>query len=612
MFIQSHDRSRSDSRSPSPHSRRKAEKKAAKAAKRREEELQAARQVAELSMYTAEDNPFGDSNLGQQFKWHKKREQEKKMGISDEEAARRDQVRRLEAKEELERLNKRRAEREVEMQLREEEEARLARLAESAQMAEWIAKEDDFQLEQSRRRAGIRMRENRAKAIDFLAINLRFADPNGTTDRGSLTGPGEEDVWGWEDAGLEWDIDEPWLIFDNLTLEDTEELLHDIKMYLSLEKAAVNIEFWECMLMVCQDRIRQQHLERDPTMNATQGRSSNLAVEADIARLLEGKTHDQLVALEENVKMKLSRANKEPIDVDYWEGLLRSLEVWKAKSKLHQLHLVVMKNRLEQLRERQRQQALKVQQELGGRLVEGHEADSNDVDMQARQAADNAAESMALGQDAEGIEEVMEPYDRSMSPVLIDADDLSADDRKLPIIDEDEILRSLFAARRQVTSTSFIPRAQRAVEISQEVDAPSGADLAAERLYREEAAKNLDEDEEFFNLEEGLANPTTYNWQDKFRARKPRFFNRVHTGFEWNKYNQTHYDSDNPPPKVVQGYKFNIFYPDLIDKTVTPSYKFVRDKSDPDTCLLVFTAGPPYEDIAFRIVDKEWEYSHKR
>merc|ERR1712039_452075 len=23
-----------------------------------------------------------------------------------------------------------------------------------------------------------------------------------------------------------------------------------------------------------------------------------------------------------------------------------------------------------------------------------------------------------------------------------------------------------------------------------------------------------------------------------------------------------HYDHDNPPPKIVQGYKFNIFYPD--------------------------------------------------
>jgi hypothetical protein len=32
----------------------------------------------------------------------------------------------------------------------------------------------------------------------------------------------------------------------------------------------------------------------------------------------------------------------------------------------------------------------------------------------------------------------------------------------------------------------------------------------------------------------------------------------VHTGFEWNKYNQTHYDKENPPPKMVQGYKFNV------------------------------------------------------
>lgn len=29
-------------------------------------------------------------------------------------------------------------------------------------------------------------------------------------------------------------------------------------------------------------------------------------------------------------------------------------------------------------------------------------------------------------------------------------------------------------------------------------------------------------------------------------------------GFEWNKYNQTHYDTDSPPPKIVQGYKFNV------------------------------------------------------
>lgn len=38
-------------------------------------------------------------------------------------------------------------------------------------------------------------------------------------------------------------------------------------------------------------------------------------------------------------------------------------------------------------------------------------------------------------------------------------------------------------------------------------------------------------------------------------------------GFEWNKYNQTHYDIDNPPPKIVQGYKFNVSHPCIFNVT---------------------------------------------
>lgn len=219
-------------------------------------------------MYSATDNPFHDANLGEAFNWHKKRDKEKKSGLSADDIARKDAIRRQEAKEELERLNKKRAEREVEMQLRDEEENRMKRLAEDAQMAEWIAKEDDFQLEQSRRRAGIRLREQRAKAIDFLAINLRFADVTSvgkttaavgalaSATAGDVVGDGnpkkdevereeEEEGWGWADAGFEFEIDEPWKIFENLNLEDCVELEQDIKMYLSLEKSPINIEFWE-------------------------------------------------------------------------------------------------------------------------------------------------------------------------------------------------------------------------------------------------------------------------------------------------------------------------------------------------------------------------------
>jgi len=84
----------------------------------------------------------------------------------------------------------------------------------------------------------------------------------------------------------------------------------------------------------------------------------------------------------------------------------------------------------------------------------------------------------------------------------------------------------------------------------------------------------MEGDEAEFSVESAL-DSQVYLWSDKYRPRKPRYFNRVHTGFEWNKYNQTHYDMDNPPPKIVQGYKFNIFYPDLIDKSSTPQYFLV-------------------------------------
>ncbi len=84
------------------------------------------------------------------------------------------------------------------------------------------------------------------------------------------------------------------------------------------------------------------------------------------------------------------------------------------------------------------------------------------------------------------------------------------------------------------------------------------------------------------------------------------------TGYDWNRYNMRHYDIDHPPPKVVQGYKFNLFYPDLVDKRKTPIYKLVKDEGYPETVVIQFTAGAPYEDLAFRIVNGVWEMSHRK
>jgi hypothetical protein len=79
----------------------------------------------------------------------------------------------------------------------------MQRMQESAQMSEWLAKDGDFQLEQERRRAAIRIKEKRAKAVDFLSLNLKYANP--------LEEEEDEEL---DDAGLEIDLDEPYNIFE--------------------------------------------------------------------------------------------------------------------------------------------------------------------------------------------------------------------------------------------------------------------------------------------------------------------------------------------------------------------------------------------------------------
>ncbi|KAH9899821.1 mid region of cactin-domain-containing protein [Cubamyces lactineus] len=573
------DRSHSSERSKKKRKRDKSEdRKARKAEKKRAKEEEEARRVAELSVYSATDNPFHDVNLDQQFRWHKKNEKEKKQGLSLEEAQRRDAIRRQEAKEELERLNRRRAEREAEQRLREEEEIRMQRLAESAQMADWLAKEEEFQLEQERNRAMIRIKEKRAKAIDFLALNLRYVNPVSEEDD-ELT-----------KEGLEIDLDEPYTIVDSLTSQQVEELHDDIEKYLRLEKSETNLEFWTNMMVITKDALERIKATR------RMGAAAAAAVEADITALLQGKSYDHLVQLQKQIQAKL--ASGEPIDTDYWENLLQKLLVWKAKAKLRTFHEVVVRNRLEQLRKRQRDEALQAQEELLAGVARSAQRG------EARHVMPSEGAEQAAAED-------VEPYDRSMSPPLVDIRNLKHEERQMDIVTTVEDLRYLMQQRRSVAGSRFIPKPAEAPVEEQAQEAPSNADLA-EALYRAEAERELDEEEELFNVEETINRTTAYNWEDKYRPRKPRYFNRVHTGYEWNKYNQTHYDTDNPPPKVVQGYKFNIFYPDLIDKSKAPTYKIIKEPGNDETVLLYFSAGPPYEDIAFRIVNREWEYSHKR
>jgi len=97
-------------------------------------------------------------------------------------------------------------------------------------------------------------------------------------------------------------------------------------------------------------------------------------VAADIDRLLAPKSYEQLETLEVQVKKKLD--SDEPIDYDYWEQLLRSLRVWKAKAKLRRVSQQIVTERLQTLRKQQAEAAASVQGNIYDLLTGSQEPDA--------------------------------------------------------------------------------------------------------------------------------------------------------------------------------------------------------------------------------------------
>ncbi|KAJ1978114.1 hypothetical protein H4R35_002028 [Dimargaris xerosporica] len=538
------------------------------------------------SNYTSIDNPFHDANLEKKFVWKKKRDQDRQRGLSSKERARIEQERRREAEEELQTLHQRRIEREREMKQREEDRDRMQREAEAAALGDWDSREEEFHLKQARMRSEIRIKENRAKPIDVLAMNLRLANEEMPDD---------------EEVGIEVDINEPFTICEDLPLAELQELIEEIRFYLSVEKADNNITFWECLLIVCQDKLHHQ-TQRQPQQQQLASFSDPLGPLADrVHAMFDGKSQSELVTLRDQIERKL--ASREPLDVEYWEQLLQVLKVYMAKETLREMHQQLLEKRLSQLRDKQLREALRDQEDLEAEL-----------DMATDQPPDTAGEPAADAQLAGVVDPLSEPTTAAhasvstavASPKLYAQ--LTAHDQDVPVLTVAEDRAQLLASRRQVVQQRFVAKKD---YIPRHLLAGTDGDQdLSNMLFKAEASKGMGVDEEMYSLEANLAN-VTYLWQDKYRPRKPRYFNRVRIGYVWSKFNRAHYDVDNPPPKVVQGYKFNIFYPDLIDKSQAPTYVVEPDPESEETVLLRFKAGPPYEDLAFRIIKKEWEYSRR-
>ena len=327
-------------------------------------------------------------------------------------------------------------------------------------------------------------------------------------------------------------------------------LKREIDANTTLERNPKLQVYWQHLGVLCSARMDQASHE------AAQQGVRTVAMEVDA--LLAPKSRKELVALKQTVEDKLRSGGA--IDVDYWQELRRNIGVKIAYTGLIELSKAAWLRRAQEIDGAQPSGTAE-----GSRL---HTGTGNE---KATHVASRKPDGIICMVEIEGIAGSSSARYRSSS--------------KRPAICQD-------------------------------------ASSSTTALYEKEIARGLNDDEEIFTGEEPLGNADP-DPSNKLRPRKPRYFNRVQMGYEWNKYNQTHYDHDNPPPKVVQGYRFNVFYPDLVDMTKAPTFKIMRENGrrrgqtvapagEDDTCIIRFMSGPPYQDIAFRIVDKEWDFSAKR
>ncbi|KAH3732839.1 Cactin protein [Pelomyxa schiedti] len=554
-----------------------------------------------VSGYNNSSNPFGDANLREKFVWRLKIDKMKKAGVDPAKLSKKSQKsKREELKRELEKVKKRREEREQEKLLWEEERQRQSREQDMSAYADWEAKEDQFHLQQALVRSETRIRQGRPKPIDALYMNLSLH------------------------PDFEFNMNEPHTMFEGLPLHELRDLRNDIIVFVSLDE---HKDFWQALLVVCDDEIAKasatassvppQRQISAETATATplppvrNDGALHSAIAEDVEAIFKGKTSAQLEEMQAEITKRTEGRNA--VDVEYWEALSARLKVFKAKAVLREIHAGLLKRYLEQLENKK--------EELKRTMAAAAERDSNepastdDPEGSGSQEDNNEAQQAGTWEGA-----------GSLSPELIkDSEDIPP---TAEIVDPEKDMEQLAKQRQQVlkqeaeklilqSSSAAVPPPTTATTTTTTTTTSSAGRLITDRLlteeemFAEEASRTMEENEENFTATVDLSSQV-YWWHDKFRPRKPRFFNRVHTGYEWNKYNQSHYDHDNPPPKIVQGYKFNIFFPDLIDKRKTPEFFKEPDiENNPDFCILRIHSGPPYEDIAFRIVNREWEYSHK-
>jgi hypothetical protein len=286
--------------------------------------------VAKVFGYTNDTNPFGDSNLLQPFVWGKKKDKDKNEGKVEKD----DEESRLKLMKDIDRVRKRRVDRENELEEMERLRAEETRLREASSYENWEEKEEEFHTQQTKVRSKIRLIERREKPIDILARHILLIESFNSTDK-------EEMDLGSSLAALEnlhVELSEPLRVVEQLDEEELLELVTDLDKYLEIEvkNSGTYVEFWTALKDVTSAALQQR-----------KNRSSGVhkSVKNDVKKIMGGKVSKDLKLLLEDIRKSIREGKRS--DVEYWEQMEREVALEHSRAIVREVHRDLLRQQMD-------------------------------------------------------------------------------------------------------------------------------------------------------------------------------------------------------------------------------------------------------------------------
>ncbi|CRG93099.1 cactin homolog, putative [Plasmodium gallinaceum] len=512
--------------------------------------------------YTDECNPFGDNTLSTPFVWKLKNKYEKIKNDNKIKLTTNTLLENSISKiSEIEEVKKRREEREKERSLLEDYRLQLEKQRNQINIKEYKEKEQIFFINQEIQSSNHRISHNIIQPVDLFRIAIKIIN--------------NEEIQNFYYSYFKLPF---YNILEGLKERELENCEKQIKLHMLHDKM-FNEEkykkYWESLLYFAEFYL--------DNLNNGLERSDNIVddekINKKIKLFFENKNYDELTIFEEKIKKKIISDDLN-FDVNYWNNVLLKIPYFKSKYILDDFH----KKLHDKISVNKENTCLphKVSQNNEENGVIKKE-EKNIIDMfECESPLLYSLES--LEDDDIYIykpEEELEEREKINEEILRKLKKKDNNDEKIDDINEENTINKFYKKDKEIY----------------------------DNFVRREKKKGIKD--EIIMKDISLHTLTNTLKCSLFVTRKPLYFNRIKTSFDWNKYNKTHYDYENTPPKYICGYKFNIFYTNLLNKKQPPTWK-LQHTDDENKVLIIFHGGAPYLDIAFKIVNAEWSFDKNK